>query len=132
MFFRDSSYALTKLVGRVISRMRSYYSGLFCLIYVNKSDFDEFGLAEEAAKNIVDYAINVKTALVGVSLVETSPNVYRVSIRGKEFDIRSVAERFGGGGHKFAAGCQISGFFEDAADKLVRYVGERLEEAKII
>lgn len=132
VFFRDSSFARTKLVGRVISRMRSYYGGLFCLIYVKKSDFDEFGLTEEAAKNIVDYAINIKTALVGISLVEASENVYRVSIRGKEFDIRSIAERFGGGGHKFAAGCQISGFFEDVADKLERFVGERLEEAKII
>lgn len=132
VFFRDTSIGKAKLMGKILSRMRCYYDDRFCLIYVLEKDLQEFGLTQDAAKNIVDNAINVKTALVGASLVESGENTFRVSIRGKDFEIRSIAERFGGGGHKYASGCVICGFFEDVVDKLVRYVGERFEEEKII
>ena len=132
VFFRDTSIGRSKLLGKVLSKMRTFYDGKFCLIFVTENDLKEFGLTQDAAKNIVDNAINIKTALVGISMVESGQNTFRVSIRGKDFEVRSIAERFGGGGHKFASGCVISGFFEDVVDKLVRFVGERFEEDKII
>lgn len=132
VFFRDTTLARSKLIARAVSMIRSYFDGRFCLIYLMQADFDEFGVAKDAVKNIVDNAINIKSALVGISVIEASPNVFKVSLRGKQYDIRSIAERFGGGGHKFASGCQVSGFFEDVADKLTRFVKEKFEEDGIL
>ena len=61
--------------------------------------------------------------LVGASILESKPNNFKISLRGKgEADVCAIAERFGGGGHTKAAGCMICGFYEDVVDKLVRAI----------
>jgi bifunctional oligoribonuclease and PAP phosphatase NrnA len=41
---------------------------------------------------------------------ESAPNCYRVSLRSKgDINVARVAEKFGGGGHKNAAGCRVEG-----------------------
>ncbi len=123
VFFRDTSIGELRLQARVINRLRSYYDNKMILFYVNKSDLDEFGLESSATSGLVSFAINVDTARVGVCVSEYSENVYKVSMRGKDFNVREVCEQFGGGGHLLASGCMISGFLEDVIEKIVRVVG---------
>ena len=122
-FFKDVTLAKTKLIGRVLSRMRTYYDDKMALLYVTKRDLDEFGLEFSDTTGIVQYAINVDTCKIGVCMTEYSPNVYKVSMRGKDFSVRAVCEEFGGGGHVYASACMISGFLEDVIEKIVRVVG---------
>ncbi len=131
VFYKSISFERTKLIGKVLSRIRKYFDGKMCLIYTKQEDLIEFGLDNDASKNLVDYAINIDTAIVGISISERSENVFNVSMRGKDCDVRSVCERFGGGGHKLASGCLISGFFEDVVDKIVRAVGDKFIEEGI-
>ena len=122
-FFKDVSLAKTKLIGRVLSRIRTYYDDKMALLYVTKGDLDELGLDFHATTGIVQYAINVDTARIGICMTEYSPNVYKVSMRGKDFSVREICQEFGGGGHPFASACMISGFLEDVIEKIVRVVG---------
>jgi phosphoesterase RecJ-like protein len=51
---------------------------------------------------------------------ETAPGLYRVSLRSKcDVNVARIAERFGGGGHRNAAGCTFQGAWEDAERELV-------------
>ena len=52
---------------------------------------------------------------VGVLLREmTEPNWIKVSLRSRnEFNVNDIAKKFGGGGHKYAAGCEIQGNIAD-------------------
>ena len=34
-------------------------------------------------------------------------NVYKGSIRSRDFNVNAIAKKFNGGGHKFAAGCRV-------------------------
>ena len=122
-FFKDVSLSKTKLIGRTLSRIRTYYDDKLALLYVTKSDLEEFGLDIHATTGLVQYAINVDSAKIGVCMTEYSPNVYKVSMRGKDFSVREICQEFGGGGHAFAAACMISGFLEDVIDKITRVVG---------
>ena len=100
--------------------MRSYFDGKLILLYVTKKDLEKYQLKENATEGFVQYAINVDTARMGVALVEHADNVYKVSARGKQFDVRSICNTFGGGGHLYASGCIINGFLEDVIEKIVR------------
>ncbi|MDD3831874.1 MAG: bifunctional oligoribonuclease/PAP phosphatase NrnA [Clostridia bacterium] len=126
VFFREVSLQRTRMIGRMLSRMRTYYDGKMCLVYVDKQDLQFFGCDMQDTTEIVNYAINVKGCIVGVSLAEWAQNVYKISIRGNNYLVRDIAEYFGGGGHDMASGCQISGLFEDVVDKLVKAVGDKL------
>ena len=122
-FFKDITLAETKLLTRVLSRVRTYYDDTMVLLYVTQKDLEEFGLDFTATSRIVQYAINIDTAKVGVCMTEYSPNTYKVSMRGKDFSVRAVCQEFGGGGHMYASACMISGFLEDVIEKIVRVVG---------
>lgn len=122
-FFRDITYAETMLRAKVVAKMRSYYDGRMFLIYITQNDLAEFGLDDSVTTGIVSYAIDIDTACVGVCITEFAPNTYKVSMRGKDFDVRQVCKEFGGGGHVLASGCRICGFLEDVIERIVRTVG---------
>ncbi|MCH5156954.1 MAG: bifunctional oligoribonuclease/PAP phosphatase NrnA [Clostridiales bacterium] len=123
VFFKDISLAETKLLCRALSHMRIYYDGKMALMYLTQADLAEFDLQFNASSFLVQYAINIDTAKIGVCMTEYAPNVYKVSMRGKDFSVRDVCKEFGGGGHVLASACMISGLLEDVIDKIVRVVG---------
>ena len=123
VFFRDTTLAETKLTGKVLGRLRTYYDEKMVLLYVTKAELDEYGLDGSATSGLVQYAINVDTAKVGVCICEHTTDVYKVSMRGKDFNVREVCQQFGGGGHILAAGCMINGMMEEVIEKIVRVVG---------
>jgi bifunctional oligoribonuclease and PAP phosphatase NrnA len=52
---------------------------------------------------------------------ETEPEKFRVSLRSENFrgfDVSAIAKQFGGGGHKFASGCQIEGDFNSIYERV--------------
>lgn len=126
VFFKDVSLAKTKLIGVALSRIRTYFDDKLTIVYATKADFDKLGLNAMATEGLVQYAVNVDTAVIGVSICEHAQNVYKISMRSKNFDVRQICEEFGGGGHLNASGCMISGFFEDVIGKIVFTVGRYL------
>lgn len=122
IFFLDTTYLRTKIQGRAMSRMRSYFNGKLMLLYITQDDLTEFGLDENASEGLVNKAINVTSAVVGVSLCEYSRENFKVSMRGKNFNVRDICNTFGGGGHLYASGCRIDGMLEDVIEKIVREI----------
>ena len=52
---------------------------------------------------------------------EIAPNSYRISMRSKgDVDVNSVANKFGGGGHRNAAGCTLNGPYADVRKTAAR------------
>ena len=66
-----------------------------------------------------------------VYMREVQPNAYRVSFRSKgDINVAKIAEKFGGGGHKNAAGCRIEGDWDECERKLVSAIIEAVEKSK--
>ena len=60
---------------------------------------------------------------------EVQPETFRVSLRSKgDLNVARIAERFGGGGHKNAAGCRVSGNWEEQEKEIVSAVIEAIEK----
>lgn len=123
VFFKDISLAVSRLWGRAMSRMRSYFDDRLVIIYITDSDLKDFGVDSTVSEGLVTNAIAVETAVAGVSLCEYAPNAFRVSMRGKDFNVRDICRQFGGNGHVVAAGCRIDGFLEDVIERIVRAFG---------
>lgn len=120
VFFKDTTYLGTKVWGKAMSRMRSYFDGKLMLIYITQDDLTEYGVDATVSEGIVGNAIAVTTAVAGVSLCEYAPNSFKVSMRGKDFNVRDICRQFGGNGHIVAAGCMINGMLEDVIERIVR------------
>ena len=122
-FFREKSLVKTKLIGRALSKLRTYHDGQLVLLYVTAKDIVELGAELSDTGVLVSFAVDVDTARVGVCITEAEPEVFKVSMRSKDVCVRKVCEEFGGGGHDVASGCQICGPVEEVIEKIVRTVG---------
>ena len=120
VFFKDADFDVTRVQGYAASRMRKYFDGRLTLMYLTQDDLTKFGCTPIASEGMVYYAISVETAVAGVSLCEYAENCFKVSMRGKNFNVRDVCRTFGGGGHLVAAGCEIHGLLEDVIEQIVR------------
>jgi len=85
---------------------------------------------DEDVDGFVDYAVSLQGVEVALFLREHEPGQIRVSLRAKHaFDVRQVAEAFGGGGHRKAAGARLSGTLDEAKTRLLSEIQRRLEPA---
>lgn len=76
---------------------------------VSQSDLAAMGATEEDVEDFVDYPRAVKNVSVAAFLRETASGDVRVSLRTKSnIPVHRIAERFGGGGHAYAAGCTLA------------------------
>jgi phosphoesterase RecJ-like protein len=80
----------------------------------------------------VNIPLAAREVLAVVYMREVGPDQFRVSLRSKgDINVAKVAEIFGGGGHKNAAGCSVQGDWNERENELVQAVSEAVENAVI-
>lgn len=76
----------------------------------------------------VNIPLSARDVEAVIYMREIGPDSYRVSLRSKgDLNVAKIAERFGGGGHRNAAGLQIDGDWDSVERMLVGTIREVLE-----
>ncbi|QBJ98152.1 bifunctional oligoribonuclease/PAP phosphatase NrnA [Rhodococcus sp. ABRD24] len=89
------------------------------LVYALIRCADSAGLRSEEVESVIDIVRTTSEAEVAAVFKESAPESWSVSLRSKEsVDVSAVAERLGGGGHRFAAGYTASGSGESVVAAL--------------
>ncbi|MDE6211004.1 MAG: bifunctional oligoribonuclease/PAP phosphatase NrnA [Clostridia bacterium] len=127
-FLKSVSVNVFNLRMRVLSKAKFFQDGKIGLIYFSQEDFIATNTAPEDTEGAINYIRDIDTVEIAVAITQTKQsNSYKVSIRTSDrVDSSRIASVFGGGGHKNAAGCRISGFFEDVKDKLLKACSDEL------
>jgi len=77
----------------------------------------------------VNIPLAAREVLAVIYMREVGPGQFRVSLRSKgDINVAKVAEKFGGGGHKNAAGCQVEGDWDERERELVAAISEAVEK----
>jgi phosphoesterase RecJ-like protein len=86
--------------------------------------------SDEDADGFVNYPLTVGEVEAVAMLKECELGVYRTSLRSKgEVNVAKVAEKFGGGGHRNAAGCTLRGTWEEAEEKIIGLLQDAVQRA---
>jgi phosphoesterase RecJ-like protein len=118
--FYSNSFAKVKLLGLVLSNIQRDESGRIAWITMDRSTMCEAEAEEEDADGIVNQALSIGEVEAVAFFKELSSGAYRVSLRSKgKTNVAKVAELFGGGGHRNAAGCRIRGDFSEVRDRVI-------------
>ena len=113
-------YSRIKLLGMVLSGIERDESGRVAWVTMDRDMMSEADASEEDADGIVNHALSVGDVEAVAFFKELSPGIYRVSLRSKgKTNVARIAETFGGGGHKNAAGCRIQGDFCDVKRQVI-------------
>jgi phosphoesterase RecJ-like protein len=115
-----------KLFGAVLSAMQIDATGRIAIVYLDHEMARAAGGTYEDTEGLINLPLTVKEIQAVVFFKQDKTDQYRVSLRSKgDIDIGAVAKSFGGGGHKNAAGCSVSG----AIDALKKTFIEKIDEA---
>ncbi len=115
-----------KLFGAVLSAMQIDATGRIAIVYLDHEMARAAGGTYEDTEGLINLPLTVKEIQSVVFFKQNEGDEYRVSMRSKgDIDSGTVAKSFGGGGHKNAAGCTVSG----AIDSLQKTFIEKIEGA---
>ena len=102
-----------------INKAEYFKSDKVGCITVYKKDIEKFGGGDDFTEGLVEMIRTIETTEVAFVLKEIENKMFKVSMRSKTIDVAEICSVFGGGGHKFAAGCVLKCSANDAVKKLL-------------
>ncbi len=123
--FEQDTLARLHLVGRTLAGAVASHDGRVIVSVVRQSDIREAKAQPADTEDLVNLTLAVKGTEVAVILIEQPDGRIKVSFRSRgPLDCNALAARFGGGGHKAAAGTIVDGPFDAARDRVVAAVDD--------
>ncbi|MDI6800979.1 MAG: bifunctional oligoribonuclease/PAP phosphatase NrnA [Thermodesulfovibrionales bacterium] len=90
------------------------------VVKVTREMFNETSTTPDDTEHFVEFPRIMEDVKVSVLFREIDDNHFKVSLRSKDgINVAKIAEVFGGGGHKNAAGCRIEADFETSKSRLL-------------
>jgi len=118
--FYSGSFAKVKLLGLVLSNIEHDDSGRIAWITMDRATMYEAEACEEDSDGIVNHALSIGDVEAVAFFKELRTGSYRISLRSKgKNNVAKVAEVFGGGGHRNAAGCRIDGELDEVKRRVI-------------
>ena len=121
-FIKKVDIKVFNLKNRDLSAAKLYDDGAIAGIFFTKEDFAATETTEADTDGIINNILNIDGVRIAFSVTQTKGDMqYKVSFRTVDgVNADEIAAIFGGGGHKNAAGCRVSGFYEDVKDKVLK------------
>ncbi|HBT95076.1 MAG TPA: recombinase RecJ [Coriobacteriia bacterium] len=114
LVYDTRSIGSLELDSRLISRLAFAGGGKVVYSWVTLADFEELGISRDETEGLPTILRSVKGVEIAILLREEKSKI-RVNLRAKgDYDVGAFAHRFGGGGHKAAAGFTTYGTLKEA------------------
>lgn len=118
--FYQKTYLQTKVMGIAVSNCTTELDGRVSVARVDRALMEEYGLVSHDLDGIVNQIRNIKGVDVAVFMYQLPSMEYKVSLRSNgAVDVAKVTSYFGGGGHVRAAGCTMSGTYEEILSNIL-------------
>lgn len=105
--FDNFSANRLRLMKDVLETLTLYDDDRIAMISVTQAMFDATSTEPADTETFINYPRSLKTVKVAAFVKEAPAGMISVSMRSKShYDVAKVAAKFGGGGHRNAAGCK--------------------------
>lgn len=121
--FDVASVSRLRLEGFAAQHIELYCDGRVSLLCITQEMLDSLGLKDDDLDGLTSVTRRVEGAEVSVTMRQMRSKRIRVSFRSEtDFDVSAIAVKFGGGGHKKAAGCSFEISPEEAKATLIKTI----------
>src|SRR5204863_3175012 len=128
--FGSYQWPKIELLGQVLLTARRDETGHVAWMRQTLAMQEQTQASEEDADGFVNYPLSVGEVEATALFKECSPGVYRTSLRSKgEVNVAKIAEQFGGGGHRNAAGCTLKGSWDEVERQVVPLMQDAVKRA---
>ncbi len=121
--FYEKTYAQNQILGRALFESFLFMDGKCIVSYITQQMMEFHGVTTKDLEGIVSQLRVTKGVEVAILFYEIAPSEYKVSLRASgDVDVSKIAQYFGGGGHKKAAGVTMKGTVHDVINNLSRQI----------
>ena len=114
--FETNSLGRLRIQGWIVEHLKLFGGGSLAIVAIPKAVERELGLTEDDMDNISNFPRTVSGVKMAATLREEGTGRCKLSVRAiPGWDATAVTTRFGGGGHKGAAGASFTCALEEAA-----------------
>ena len=125
--FYEKTYEQNRVLGHCLLHSRCIMEGKCIVSCLSKETMDEYGVTAKDLDGIVSQLRQTKGISVAIFLYELDEAEYKISMRSNEaVDVSVIAQYFGGGGHKKAAGVTIKGTADEVIAKIIEQIEVQL------
>jgi phosphoesterase RecJ-like protein len=118
--YENDTHARLQLIGRALGHTQTELGGRLIHTWLGQSDFAATGALPSDSEDIINMMLSVGGTEAAAILVEQAGGGSKISLRSRcQVDCSRVAELFGGGGHKKAAGAFLDEPLESARTKIL-------------
>lgn len=123
-----------KAIGEMITEMQIYGDNSeIAVIHITGDMLNRYDMSPEDTEGFEQYMMAINTVKVGVKVVDLKEG-FKSSLRSKgAAEVHLIARRFGGGGHKNAAGIPklftpVEEFIKEIVEEIKKYLSESKSE----
>jgi phosphoesterase RecJ-like protein len=128
--YNNYPWSRIELMRQVLSTVKRDESGQIAMIRQTLDMRERAGAVDGDNNGFVNIPLAAREVLAVVYMREVGEDEYRVSLRSKgDINVARVAEKFGGGGHRNAAGLRVQGNWDEKERELVESVREAVEKS---
>ena len=117
--FETNTLGRLRIQGWIVEHMKLLQNGTLALVVIPRQVEQEIGVTEDDMDNISNFPRTVAGVRMAATLRETASGEAKLSVRAVPgYDAARIAAQFGGGGHKGAAGANMSMPLAEAAKQV--------------
>lgn len=121
------SHARFKLMAAIFDSLELHLDGTYAAMHVSLDDFERTGAEYSDTENLINECHRIGTVKASALFIELEDGRVRCSLRSRgAIEVDHIAARFGGGGHKMAAGTYLPGPLENARKLILDEVTREL------
>ena len=125
--YQNSSYPRFKLMVAMLNTLQLHFDGRYATQYLSQRDFQQAGAVYQDTENLINECHRIGTVKVSALFVELADGRIRCSLRSRcDIDVSQIAAKFGGGGHKMAAGTYLQGPLANAIQLIYEQVAAQM------
>ncbi len=127
--YDSNSFGKLKLIGALLDSMDLVDDGRLAVLYLDDRMLAEAGCTYNDTEGLINLPLTAREIQAVVFFKAQSENEVRVSMRSKyDVDVRKVANMFGGGGHKNAAGFTVHEPLDTVRPRILDLVVDAIDE----
>lgn len=125
--YESKSKSVTLFQNYCVSKAVFYNDDKIVYTTVYKKDIEKFAVEDDATDGIAEALRAINSTNVSFVVKEVDAKTCKISMRSKNVDLTKISSKFGGGGHKFAAGCTIKSSCNEAVKKLLAEIEKEIK-----
>ncbi len=127
LLFESQSRGRVNIERMALESLEYFADGRCAMVFLSKEQIERSGAEPADLEGITSLPRTIEGVAVGITIRQQPAGSYKVSVRtAPEVDAAAICARFGGGGHRQAAGCELLGSLDNAKAALLAEVENAL------